>query len=67
MHGRHHQRGMRGFGRGFADRPGFPSRREWLERLQSREQQLVQDLANVRELIERLADDPAQTPSDVQI
>ena len=44
--GHHHHRR---FGR-----HGFPSREEWLEHLQQHEQRLQQDLANVRDLIERL-------------
>lgn len=43
----HHHRGRHG-------RHGFPDREQWLERLQAHEQRLQQDLANVRELIERL-------------
>jgi hypothetical protein len=52
-HGHRH-----GFG---GRRYGFPSRPEWLEHLQRLEARLEQDLANVRELIERLRDAPAQT------
>ncbi len=53
-HGRRHgyghaRRGAFGFGRG-----GFPAREEWLERLEGYQQHLEQELANVRELIERL-------------
>ncbi len=52
-----HQGGHGGFrGRGFRFRGVFPSRDEWLERLQAHRDQLEQDLANVRELIERLGD-----------
>lgn len=61
--GRHGVHGG-GRGRGFAFRGGFPSREEWLERLQAHRQQLEQDLANVQELIERLADGPAQAPQE---
>src|SRR5436853_406098 len=43
--------GFRGFGRG-----GFPSRDEWVERLEAHRDRLEQDLANVRELIDRLKD-----------
>ncbi len=46
MCGGHHHLGGR--------RHGFPSREDWLERLQQHEQRLQADLANVRELIERL-------------
>lgn len=49
--------GPGGFGRRFGHR-SFPSREEWLERLQAHRQQLEQDLANVQELIERLGDAP---------
>jgi ribosomal protein L19E len=55
MCGAHHGR-QRGFGArsfGFRGR-GFPSREEWLERLQAHRQQLEDDLKNVQELIERL-------------
>lgn len=52
-HGRHARghgaHGFRGFGRG-----AFPNREEWLERLQSYQQRLEDDLRNVQELIERL-------------
>jgi hypothetical protein len=56
MCGGHH------YGRGFRGRHGFPSREQWLERLQAHQQQLERDLANVRELIERLGggEQPAQ-------
>jgi hypothetical protein len=54
-------RGARGF-RGFGRR-GFPSREEWVERLEFQRDRLEQDLANVRELIARLKDDPAPEPS----
>ena len=47
--------GPRGF-RGF--RGGFPSREEWVERLEAHRDRLERDLANVRELIERLQDAP---------
>ena len=53
-HGHHRGSGFRGFGRG-----GFPSREEWLERLQAHEQRLQDDLKNVQELIARLADPAA--------
>ena len=53
-HGHHRGSGFRGFGRG-----GFPSREEWLERLQGHERRLQDDLKNVQELIARLADPAA--------
>lgn len=52
MCGGHHHGGP---GRGFRGR-GFPSREDWLERLQAHQQRLESDLANVKELIERLGD-----------
>jgi hypothetical protein len=61
--GQHHHhgtgRGFRGFGR-----RGFPSKEVWLERLQAYEQHLEQELANVRDVLERLGgsgDAPQQT------
>ena len=54
----HHARGLRGFGRG-----GFPNREEWLERLQSHQQRLEEDLRNVQELIERLQPAPEEPAS----
>lgn len=62
-HGHHrggHERGFRG---GFGRR-GFPSRDEWLERLEAHRERLEQDLANVRDLIQRLQGDaPGPAPS----
>jgi hypothetical protein len=55
-HGHHRGFGFRGFGRG-----GFPSREEWLERLQGHERRLQDDLKNVQELIARLADPGARS------
>ena len=52
----------RGFGGGFGRR-GFPSRDEWLERLEAHRERLEQDLANVRDLIERLRDAPGHAPA----
>ena len=50
-HGRQRGSGARGFG--FRGR-GFPSRDEWLERLQAYRQQLEDDLKNVQDLIDQL-------------
>jgi hypothetical protein len=47
---RGHGRRSRGFGRG-----GFPDREVWVERLRDYEQQLETELANVKDVIERLA------------
>ena len=56
-HHHHHRRGPgRGF-RGFG-REGFPSRAEWVERLEAHRERLEQDLANVHELLDRLKDAP---------
>jgi ribosomal protein L19E len=54
-HHRHeHRRGPgRRFGRG-----GFPTREEWVERLEAHRDRLERDLANVRDLIDRLQDAP---------
>jgi hypothetical protein len=52
--------GHHGRGRGFGRRE-FPGREEWLERLQAHREHLEQELRNVQELIERLADQPEQT------
>jgi hypothetical protein len=55
-----HGRGFRGFGFG---RGGFPSREEWVERLQVYRDQLEAELDNVRDLMERLRD-PGETPPE---
>jgi hypothetical protein len=63
MRGAHHHHR-----RGFGPRRPFPNREEWLEHLQARQQRLEQDLANVKELIERLADGPARPePAQAEI
>jgi hypothetical protein len=55
MCGHEHEHGRRGHHRGPGfrglGRRGFPSRDEWLGRLQHHEQRLESDLQNVRELI----------------
>ena len=53
-------RGFRGFGRG-----GFPSREEWLERLQAYQQHLEEELRNVQEVIERLGPSSPQETANV--
>jgi hypothetical protein len=57
-------RGARGFRapRGFGRR-GFPSREEWVERLEAHRERLERDLANVRDLIARLSDEPTGEPA----
>lgn len=57
-HGRH-GRGFRGFGR-----RGFPSREVWLERLTAYQQQLEHELANVRDVIDRLGNGEAPRQPD---
>ena len=61
-HGHHGRGGGYGF-RGFGRR-GFPSREQWLERLQAYQEHLEDELKNVQELIERLGNggaEPQQT------
>jgi hypothetical protein len=49
----------RGHGpRGLGRRP-FPTREEWVERLEAHREQLERELANVRDLLDRLRDAPA--------
>jgi hypothetical protein len=56
-HGHHRSGfGFRGYGR-----RGFPSREQWLERLQAYREQLDQNLKNVDELIQRLSSPGEQT------
>ena len=52
--GHHEARGYGRRGRGFG-RGGFPDREVWVERLRDYEQQLETELANVKDVIERLA------------
>ena len=63
MCGSHHEHRGRGFGRGF--RHGFPPREQWVERLQAYQAHLEQELANVREVIERLGTVEPQQPSEI--
>lgn len=57
MCGGHHEgRGYGRRGRGFGfGRGGFPEREVWVERLRDYEQQLETELANVKDVIARLA------------
>jgi hypothetical protein len=57
MCGGHHHHGR---GR----RHGVPNREQMLEHLQHTEQRLQRDLANVRELIERLGPAAAEQPAE---
>jgi ribosomal protein L19E len=54
MCGGHHEARGHGRRRGFGRR-GFPDREVWVERLRDYEQQLETELANVKDVIERLA------------
>ena len=53
MCGGHHE--TRGHGRRGFGRRGFPDREVWVERLRDYEQQLETELANVKDVIARLA------------
>lgn len=53
-------RGARGFGRG-----GFPRREQWLERLQAYQQHLEEELANVKDVIQRLGPPESERPSEI--
>ena len=57
--GHHHEH--QGRGRRFGRR-GFPSRDVWVERLQAYQAHLEQELANVRDVIERLGPETPQQP-----
>jgi ribosomal protein L19E len=52
-HGRQHGRG----------RHGFPSREQWVERLESLRERLDQDLQNVDDLLKRLREERPETTS----
>ena len=57
-HGHHHH------GHGpWRGRRGFPSREQWVERLESYRERLERDLANVDELLKRLRDERPETTS----
>ena len=57
MHHHHHHR------RGRLHRRPFPNRQELLERLESYQRDLEQELADVSDLIEHLRDEAAATPA----
>jgi hypothetical protein len=63
MHHHHHRRGRLHF------RRPFPNRQELLDRLESYQRDLEQELADVSDLIEHLRDEaiatPAATPQEV--
>jgi hypothetical protein len=56
MHHRHHQHGWGGRGSRLFFRGGFPSRPELLERLESYQRDLEQQLADVADVIAHLRD-----------
>jgi hypothetical protein len=56
MHHRHHHRGWGGRGSRMFFRGGFPSRHELLERLESYQRDLEQQLADVADVIAHLRD-----------
>ena len=58
-HHEHHGH-WRGKGRG---RRGFPSREQWVERLEAYRERLERDLGNVDELLKRLRDERPETTS----
>ena len=64
MHHHHHRpgwgRGSRVFFRG-----GFPSRHELLERLESHQRDLEQQLADIADVIAHLRDRPEDQPQEV--
>jgi hypothetical protein len=57
-HGQHRH----GFGPG-RGRRGFPSREQWVERLEAYRERLERDLGNVDELLKRLRDERPETAS----
>lgn len=56
----HHGHGHHQHGRG---RRGFPSREQWVERLESLRERLDQDLQNVDDLLKRLREERPETTS----
>jgi hypothetical protein len=57
---RHGGRGPRGFGRG-----GFPRREAWVERLQAYQAHLEEELANVKDVIQRLGPIEPDQPTQI--
>ena len=55
MCGGHHHHGRRG--------RGYPSREQWVERLEAFREQLQADLVNVDDLLARLRDEGAKPPT----
>jgi ribosomal protein L19E len=63
-HGHGHHHGHH-FGRG---RRGFPSREQWVERLESLRERLERDLRNVDDLLQRLREErPETTPGTTSV
>ena len=63
MHHHHHGRGR---GARMFFRGGFPSRHEMLERLESFQRDLEQQLADVADVIAHLRDRPGEAPAEGQ-
>ncbi|HJU48337.1 MAG TPA: hypothetical protein VJ689_09395 [Gaiellaceae bacterium] len=63
MHGRRHHH-HRGFGSRWGRR--IPSREQLLVILEERQKDLEEEIADIHDLIRRLADPPAHTPPDPQ-
>jgi hypothetical protein len=61
-HGHRHSRGRRGFGFGHRR---FPSREEWLSRLEEYQRDLEQEIADVADVIRHLKGDEAQSAGTV--
>ena len=63
-HHEHHRgpgrRGLRGFGRG-----GFPKPEAWVERLQAYQAHLEEELANVKDVIQRLGPSEPDQPTQI--
>jgi hypothetical protein len=57
---REHHGHWRGKGRGHR---GFPSREQWVEKLEAYRERLERDLGNVDELLKRLRDERPETTS----
>jgi hypothetical protein len=62
----HHQQHRHGWGRGsrMFFRGGFPSRHELLERLESHQRDLEQQLADIADVIAHLRDRPDDQPQE---
>ncbi len=66
MHHHHHRRGW-GRGPGLFGRGGFPSRPELIERLESFQRDLEQQLADVADVLAHLRDSANDAPQQPQV